>query len=459
MSLRVAVVGAGPAGIYASDLLIRNEEHDIHVDLFEQMPAPFGLIRYGVAPDHPRIKGIVKSLHKVLDKPHLRLLGNITIGSDITIDELRDYYDAVVISTGAVRDRELLIPNGDKSIGAGEFVGFYDGNPRFERDWNLEAREVAVIGVGNVALDVSRILAKTGDELLVTEIPDNVYESLKKNQAETVHMFGRRGPAQAKFTPKELREMDLSDTIQVLVDPEDIDYDEASEEVRRADKSIDLNCQVLEQYAMREPDDSPHKIHIHFFEEPVEILVDDAGNTTGIRTERQELDGKGGIKGTGKFTDWPVQQVYHAVGYRSEPVEGVPFDLNRHVIPNDGGRVLVSADSVDTPEDKLYVTGWIKRGPVGLIGNTKSDAKETTDMLIADADAGKLATPAHTDPDAIISLLDEREIPYTTWDGWYRLDEAERALGADCPALPRERKKIVEWEEMVEHARNVPQVP
>ena len=452
MSLRVAVVGAGPAGIYASDLLIRNEEHDIHVDLFEQMPAPFGLIRYGVAPDHPRIKGIVKSLHNVLDKDKLRLIANVTVGRDVTIDDLRDYYDAVVLSTGAVRDRELLIPGGDKSIGAGEFVGFYDGNPRFERDWNLEAKEVAVVGVGNVALDVSRILAKTGDELAVTEIPDNVYESLKNNRAETVHMFGRRGPAQAKFTPKELRELDGSDTIQVLVDPEDIDYDELSEQVRRSDKSVDLNCQVLEQYAMREPDDSPHKIYIHFFEEPVEVLTE-GDAIVGIRTERQELDGNGGIRGTGKFTDWPVQQVYHAVGYRSEPVEGVPFDLQRHVIPNDGGHVLVSADEGAGVEDKLYVTGWIKRGPIGLIGNTKSDAKETTDMLIADADAGKLAAPTHTGADDIFDLLRERGVDYATWEGWYKLDEAERALGAADPNFPRERKKIVEWDEMLGHSR------
>ena len=452
MSLRVAVVGAGPAGIYASDLLIRNEEHDIHVDLFEQMPAPFGLIRYGVAPDHPRIKGIVKSLHNVLDKDNLRLIANVTVGRDVTIDDLRDYYDAVVLSTGAVRDRELPIPGGDKSIGAGEFVGFYDGNPRFERDWNLEAKEVAVVGVGNVALDVSRILAKTGDELAVTEIPDNVYESLKNNKAETVHMFGRRGPAQAKFTPKELRELDGSDTIQVLVDPEDIDYDELSEQVRRSDKSVDLNCQVLEQYAMREPDSSPHKIYIHFFEEPVEVLTE-GDAIVGIRTERQELDGNGGIRGTGKFTDWPVQQVYHAVGYRSEPVEGVPFDLQRHVIPNDGGHVLVSAEEGAGVEDKLYVTGWIKRGPIGLIGNTKSDAKETTDMLVADAAAGRLAAPSHTGADDIFDLLRERGVDYATWEGWYKLDEAERALGAADPNFPRERKKIVEWDEMLGHSR------
>ena len=213
-----------------------------------------------------------------------------------------------------------------------------------------------------------------------------------------------------------------------------------------------FDCQVLEQYAMREPDDAPHKIHIHFFEEPVEVLTDDSGAVTGIRTERQELDGNGGIRGTEKFTDWPVQQVYHAVGYRSEPVEGVPFDLERHVIPNDGGRVLVTAEEGAAPEDKLYVTGWIKRGPVGLIGNTKSDAKETTDMLIADADAGKLAAPSHTGADDIFDLLRERGVDYATWEGWYKLDEAERALGAADANFPRERKKIVEWDEMLGHS-------
>ena len=209
--LRVAIVGAGPAGIYAADLLIKSAA-DVSIDLFEQMPAPFGLIRYGVAPDHPRIKGIVKSLHNVLDKPEVRLLANITIGRDITVDELRSHYDAVVFSTGAVGDRDLGIPGADLegSFGAGEFVGFYDGNPHFARSWDLSAQSVAVVGVGNVGLDVARILAKTGDELLVTEIPDNVYQSLKNNKATDVHVFGRRGPAHVKFTPQELKELDHS---------------------------------------------------------------------------------------------------------------------------------------------------------------------------------------------------------------------------------------------------------
>ena len=442
--LRVAVIGAGPAGIYASDLLAKQ---GVNIDLFEQMPAPFGLIRYGVAPDHPRIKGIIASLHRVLDTPTIRLLGNIHIGEDITIAQLHEYYDAVLLATGAVADRDLDIPgeNLNGSYGAADFVGFYDGNPRFHRTWNLTATHIAIIGVGNVALDISRILAKTANELHTTEIPDNVYQTLKTNQATHIHIFGRRGPAQAKFTPLELKELDHSPSINVVVDPEDIDYDEASIAARRASKSQDLVCQTLEQYAMRDPKDAPHTLHIHLFENPVEILGED-GNVVGLRTERMELDGTGHVHGTGKFTEWPVQAVYRAVGYRSEAITAVPFDHGTAVIPNDGGHVVDPAGEI---VPGVYVTGWIKRGPVGLIGNTKSDAKETTDMLIADALAGRL-TPRTATGD-ITEYLEAQGIPYTTWDGWHKLDAHERSLGS---AEGRERKKVVEWDEMVAHSRS-----
>ena len=442
--LRVAVIGAGPAGIYASDLLAKQ---GVNIDLFEQMPAPFGLIRYGVAPDHPRIKGIIASLHRVLDTPTIRLLGNIHIGEDITIAQLHEYYDAVLLATGAVADRDLDIPgeNLNGSYGAADFVGFYDGNPRFHRTWNLTATHIAIIGVGNVALDISRILAKTANELHTTEIPNNVYQTLKTNQATHIHIFGRRGPAQAKFTPLELKELDHSPSINVVVDPEDIDYDEASIAARRASKSQDLVCQTLEQYAMREPKDAPHTLHIHLFENPVEILGED-GNVVGLRTERMELDGTGHVQGTGKFTEWPVQAVYRAVGYRSEAITAVPFDHGTAVIPNDGGHVVDPAGEI---VPGVYVTGWIKRGPVGLIGNTKSDAKETTDMLIADALAGRL-TP-RTATEDITEYLEAQGIPYTTWDGWHKLDAHERSLGS---AEGRERKKVVEWDEMVAHSRS-----
>ena len=444
--LRVAVIGSGPAGIYASDLLMKSGR-TVEIDLFEQMPAPFGLIRYGVAPDHPRIKGIIASLHRVLDTPTIRLLGNIHIGEDITIAQLHEYYDAVLLATGAVADRDLDIPgeNLNGSYGAADFVGFYDGNPRFHRTWNLTATHIAIIGVGNVALDISRILAKTANELHTTEIPDNVYQTLKTNQATHIHIFGRRGPAQAKFTPLELKELDHSPSINVVVDPEDIDYDEASIAARRASKSQDLVCQTLEQYAMREPKDAPHTLHIHLFENPVEILGED-GNVVGLRTERMELDGTGHVQGTGKFTEWPVQAVYRAVGYRSEAITAVPFDHGTAVIPNDGGHVVDPAGEI---VPGVYVTGWIKRGPVGLIGNTKSAAKETTDMLIADALAGRL-TPRTATGD-ITEYLEAQGIPYTTWDGWHKLDAHERSLGS---AEGRERKKVVEWDEMVAHSRS-----
>lgn len=445
--MRVAVVGSGPAGIYASDLLVKSDV-DVQIDLFEKMPAPFGLIRYGVAPDHPRIKGIVQSLHNVMEKEEIRFLGNIEVGKDITVEEMREYYDAIIFATGATADKEMGIPGEDLegNYGAGEFVGFYDGNPNFERDWDLSAESVAVVGVGNVSLDVSRILAKTADELLVTEIPDNVYSSLKENRAKEVHVFGRRGPAQAKYTPKELKELDESPTIEVIVDPEDIIYDEASEEARRSAKSTDLVCQTLESYAMREPGDAPHKLYIHFFESPVEVLGDD-GHVTAIKTERTQLNGDGSVSGTGKFTEWPVQSVYRAVGYHPQSVEGIPFNDDSATMPNDGGHVLADVDGKKLPG--LYTTGWIKRGPVGLIGNTKSDAKDTTGMLLEDYKAGELESATKRDPQEILDLLSSRDIAVTTWDGWHRLNSAEQAAGEPHG---RERIKIVEWDEMVKHA-------
>ncbi|MDR7330349.1 FAD-dependent oxidoreductase [Corynebacterium guangdongense] len=445
--LRVAIIGAGPAGIYASDLLVKSDT-DVAIDLFEKMPTPFGLIRYGVAPDHPRIKGIVQSLHRVMEQEQIRFIGNVEIGRDISVKELQEYYDAIIFSTGATADRALNIPGADLEgvYGAGQFVGFYDGNPDFSRDWDLNAEKVAVIGVGNVALDIARILAKTADELLSTEIPDNVYENLKKSDVKEVHVFGRRGPAQAKFTPLELKELDHSDTIEVVVDPEDIDYDQASEVARRESKSVDLVAQTLEGYAMREPKGAPHTLQIHFFESPVEIKGEN-GKVTALVTERTELDGHGSVTGTGQYTTWEVDQVYSAVGYRPDGVLGAPFDDDRSIIPNDGARVLTGPEGEIV--QGLYTTGWIKRGPVGLIGNTKSDAKETTSALLDDFKADKLRMTEHRDPEKITQLLQDRGIATTTWEGWHRLDAVEREQGE---AEGRERKKIVEWEDMVRAA-------
>ncbi|MDK7199359.1 FAD-dependent oxidoreductase [Corynebacterium amycolatum] len=456
--LRVAVIGSGPAGVYASDALMKSST-DVEVDLFEKMPAPFGLIRYGVAPDHPRIKGIIMALHRVMEKPELRLFSNVEFGKDITLDELKEHYDAVIFATGAVGDRALPTPGADlpEHFGAGEFVGFYDGNPLFERTWDLSAESVAVVGVGNVALDVSRILAKTGEELHVTEIPDNVYEVLKTNKAKEVHVFGRRGPAQAKFTPLELKELDYSPNVEVVVDPRDIDYDSASEIMRRNSKITDQVCTILENYAIREPKNAPHKLYIHFFESPVEILSEEGADgqqhVVGLRTQRMEYDGAGGLRPTGETTDWKVGAVYSAVGYRSDALPGIPFDNVKNVISNVGGRVIESDNTEDEAAEAitgLYTTGWVRRGPVGLIGNTKGDANEAVANLLADAAEGKKFNPSKPELSAINELLESKGIDYLDWEGWHKLDAAERAAGE---AEGRERKKYVEWDEMVTHSK------
>ncbi|PTR44981.1 pyridine nucleotide-disulfide oxidoreductase [Rhodococcus oryzae] len=443
--LRVAIVGAGPAGIYAADALMKSDTasgRGVSIDLFERMPAPFGLIRYGVAPDHPRIKGIITALHKVLDKPQVRLLGNIDYGTDITLDDLRTFYDAVIFSTGANADRALNIPGIelDGSYGAADFVSWYDGHPDVPRAWPLEAEKVAVLGVGNVALDIARVLAKTGDELLPTEIPANVYEGLKNNKAVEVHVFGRRGPAQAKFTPLELRELDHSPTIEVIVDPEDIDYDEGSEAARRGSKQVDMVANTLQDWAIRDQGNRPHKLFLHFFESPTEVLGED-GKVVGLRTERTELDGTGNVRGTGKFNDWDVQAVYRAVGYLSQNIAKLPFDDQAGTVPNEAGRVIGEDGNHIAG---TYVTGWIKRGPVGLIGHTKGDANETIACLLEDAPGFEGA--AQPEEDAVVTFLEGKQVPFTTWDGWYRLDAHERSLGEP---EGRERIKVVEREDML----------
>ncbi|RSD20399.1 FAD-dependent oxidoreductase [Amycolatopsis eburnea] len=438
-------MGAGPAGIYAADILDKSDA-DVQIDLFERMPAPFGLIRYGVAPDHPRIKGIVTALEKVLSKPNIRLLGNIDYGTDIKLDELREFYDAVIFSTGASADRALGIPGADLdgSYGAADFVSWYDGHPDVPRTWPLTATSVAVLGVGNVALDVARVLAKTADELLTTDIPDNVYQGLKASPVTDVHVFGRRGPAQAKFTPLELRELDHSPNVEVIVYPEDIEFDEGSIAALRASKQIDMVVKTLQEWAIREPGTRQRRLHLHFFHSPAEIVGTD-GRVTGLRTERTELTGDGNVRGTGEFHDWDVQAVYRAVGYLSSHLPEIPFDHVAGVVPNQAGRVL------DLDENQLpgvYVTGWIKRGPVGLIGHTKGDAAETVASLLADADT--LTEPKFSSPDAILDFLATRGIPFTTWDGWGRLDAHEKALGS---AAGRERIKVVERDEMTRVSR------
>ena len=378
--LRVAIVGAGPAGIYAADILSKTEL-GVSIDLFERLPAPFGLVRYGVAPDHPRIKQIIVALHKVLERGEIRLIGNVDYGSDLTMADLRRYYDAVIFATGSIRDAALDIPGIDLpgSHGAAEFVSWYDGHPDVPRTWPLDAEQIAIFGAGNVALDVARMLTKHPEDLLPTEIPPNVYEVLQRNPVTDVHIFARRGPAQAKFTPLELRELGRVPDVDVVVYPEDFEFDDGSMAAIRSSNQTKQVVKTLTDWTLREPEEltGSRRVHLHFLHRPAAVLGDD--HVTGVRTERTALNGDGSTTGTGEFHEWGVQAVYRAVGYFGSPLADVPFDEVRGVIPNDEGRV-VGLDGEPIPG--LYTTGWIKRGPVGLIGHTKSDAQETILSLI-----------------------------------------------------------------------------
>lgn len=436
--LRLAIVGAGPAGIYAADLLIKSElrNFDVSIDLFDLLPAPYGLVRYGVAPDHPRIKGIIRALYEVLDRGDIRFFGNVKYGEDITLDDLKQHYNAVIFATGAIRDAELAIPGIelDGSYGAADFVNWYDAHPDFGRTWPLNAKEVAVIGNGNVALDVARVLAKSAEQMLETDIPANVYEGLKSSPVTDVHVFGRRGPAQVKFTPLELREACHVEGVDAVVYEEDFQYDEGSQAAIDGNNQTRVMVATLEGLRGRELTGAPRRLHLHFLSSPVEVLEAD-GKVAGIRIERNKLDGSGGVVGTGETRDYPVQAVYRAVGYFGSELADIPFDSRHGVIPNEGGRVLDGGQVVPG----VYATGWIKRGPVGLIGHTKSDALETINNLIADQ--ANWWSPSQPDEATIVELLREREVQFVDWAAWLRIDEHERHLGE---AGGRERVKLVE---------------
>lgn len=454
LDLRVAIVGAGPAGIYAGNILassVREAGGTVAIDLFESLPAPYGLIRYGVAPDHPRIKGIVSSLHEMLDAPSeiegrrsIRFIGNVEVGRDLSLDELHDRYDAVVLATGAIRDAALEVPGIDLpgSYGAADFVAWFDGHPDVPTEWALDAPEVAVIGNGNVALDVARVLAKHAVDLRQTEIADNVLSGLEASVVTDVHVFGRRGPADIKFTPIELRELGEVPDVDIVVYDEDF---AGLEGITPATNQLKVMLRILDSWRTRPSTGASRRLHLHFHHSPVAVLGEN--RVEGIRFERTAPTGDGRVVGTGELRDIPVQAVYRAVGYFGSPVLGAPFDDSRGVIPNVEGRVT---DAAGAAIRGLYATGWIKRGPVGLIGHTKSDAMETIAHLLADAGADAL--PARTIERDVLDLLADREVAFTTWNGWLDLDAHERALG-ESHLHTRERVKVVPRDEQVEISR------
>ena len=449
--LRIAVIGAGPAGVYSSDIFLRQlkklgEELGLgtkaRIDLFEKLPVPFGLVRYGVAPDHPSIKFIASALEKTLDNPDIHLYCDVEFGKDVTLDDLLARYDAVLFATGAVKDKPLNLPGADLDgvYGAAKFVEWYDGYPTGAREWPLTAENVAVIGGGNVAMDVARELMRNADDLKAkTDIPDNVYEGIDNNKAKILHLFIRRGVAQAKFSVQELREMEKLPKLTRQMVEELFAIREMAEDMED-DGDVDF-----------EGNPADRKYYVHFNSAPTEILGED-GKVKAIRVERTETGADGKMSHTGEFTDYPVEAVYHAIGYKPAEAPGITYDEHgAHLANANGdGRITTEADGGEV-RDRLYATGWAKRGPVGLIGSTKSDALAIVTNMLEDlakaAEGGRVAEDR--DPESIDRLLESRGVKPIDFAGWKKVDTFERAEGAK---EGREHKKIIEPDQMRELA-------
>ncbi|MGH3896824.1 MAG: FAD-dependent oxidoreductase [Pseudonocardiaceae bacterium] len=432
--VRVAVIGSGPSGLYTADELSKRD--GVSVDVLDRLPCPYGLLRYGVAPDHLKMKSLEITLRKILQRPGVRFLGGIELGVEVSVAELLEYYDAVVYATGSSVDRRLSIPGEDLpgSFSATQFVAWYCGHPDAEVDaFTLDAHSAVVVGVGNVAVDVARILAKTVEELRATDMPDHVLKVLDASAVSDIYIVGRRGPVQAKFTTKELRELGELANADVVVDPAELLLDEAGEEVVATNKAVRRNLETLQEWSTRAQQGRPRRIHLRFLLSPV--AVHGTGRVEAMQCERNALDGSGGVTGTGETVTLAAQLLLRSVGYRGLPLPGVPFDERSGVIPHVAGRVQRNG-SVATGE---YVVGWIKRGPTGVIGTNKGDAKETVEQLFADLDI--LPRARHRDPDAIIAKLAQRGVDVITWAGWEAIDAAEQVLGI---AAGRARIKIAD---------------
>jgi ferredoxin--NADP+ reductase len=449
-TVRVAVIGSGPSGIYAADALVSQSEVPVEVDVIDRLPVPFGLVRYGVAPDHLSIRSVRDTLDKTLDKPGVRFLGNVSVGEDVSMAELHRCYDAIVLTYGASRDRRLGVPGEDLagSVAATDFVAWYCGHPDADRDLfeSLvpEATGVVVVGVGNVAVDVTRVLAKTVAELDHTDMPQYVFDTLAKSKITDIHVLGRRGPAQAAFTTKELRELGELADADIIVDPADMELDEASAALAASDKAVARNVEVMRVWSTEAPSGKPRRIHLHFFARPTELRGTDHVETVVV--ERTALTPEGSAVGTGEFTEIAANVVIRSVGYRGTALDEVPFDSGRNVIPHTDGRV--ERDGVTVPGE--YVAGWIKRGPTGIIGTNKKDAVQTVASLLADAVAGTLPGPATPTAEAVDALLAERGVEVVTTAGWRSIDAAERALGA---TRGRDRTTIHDTADLLAAAR------
>ena len=439
---RVAVVGSGPAGFYAVGALLASGEPRFEVDLFERLPTPWGLVRLGVAPDHPNIKAVSRAFEKIAATEGFRFLGNVEVGRDVTHEELQSAYAAVVYAFGAQSDRRLGIPGEDLagSWPATAFVAWYNGHPDFQDlEFDLTHERAVVIGNGNVALDVARMLALTPEELAPTDTTDAAIEAINDAGVKEILVLGRRGPVQAAWTPVEVGELGELAGAEVIVDPDELVLDPASEaELEAAPPTVRRSIDHLREYASREPAGKPRAIRLRFYESPTAILGDE--RVEAIELVRNEL-----VDGRAVATDdretVPCGIVFRSVGYRGTPIEGLPFDESTWTVPNEGGRVL---DGDGKPVLGVYCAGWIKRGPSGVIGTNKKDATETVERLIADARAGALGHAR--DPAAIEALLAERGVEVVTQEGWEAIDAVEKSAGEPHS---RPRIKLAEWDTLL----------
>lgn len=432
---RIAIIGSGPAGFYTAEHLLKSEEATCEVDIFDRLPTPYGLVRAGVAPDHPKIKSVTRVYERTAARDGFRYFGAVEIGKDITLEDLKQRYHAIVLAYGTSTDRKLGIPGEDLpgSHAATEFVNWYNAHPDFaDREFDLSAKRAVVIGNGNVAADVARMLALTKAELSETDTADHAIEALPSSKLEEIVVLGRRGPAQAAFTNPELRELSEMVEADLIIDPAEAELDPASRDSLDSDDGDPTNrrnVEMIEEFAGRQPEGKPKRIVLRFCASPVEIQGD--GKVEKLVIAKNELTSDGhriSAKDTGEREEIECGLIFRSIGYRGVPMEGVPFDEERGTISNDGGRVTEVDSGEQVPG--LYTVGWIKRGPSGVIGTNKKDAQETADNLVADIVAGKLPEAEMAgDADATPSLLAERKPDAIGFDQWQKIDAAEIANG------------------------------
>lgn len=450
--LRVAIIGSGPSGFYAAEHLQKQQTLTVEIDMFDRLPTPYGLVRGGVAPDHAKIKSVTKVYDKIAAHPNFRFYGNVEIGKDISHEELLDHYHMVIYAIGAQTDKRLEIPGEDLagSHAATEFVAWYNGHPDYQHyEFDLTQEAAAVVGVGNVAMDVCRILARSHNELVPTDIADYALEALKNSNIKTIYVLGRRGPAQAAFTNPEIKELGEMEDADIIVLPDEAELDPLSEQLlaTTSDRAMQRNVEIIKSYAARGAGSKKRQIVMRFLVSPVEIIGTDKVEAIKIVKNKltQKSDGSLRSVATEETEILPVGLVFRSVGYRGVPLPGVPFRDDWGTIPNEEGRIV----QPDTKAPVLgeYVVGWIKRGPSGIIGTNKPDSQATVNEMLEDLSAGKILNPARPSRVEMEATLVKRQVKYVTFADWLVLDQLEQERGV---AVGRPRLKFTSIPAMLE---------